>query len=274
MQRHPTWRLLLFLVFVGSVVAVAPGRPVQRSMAAATPPSADSAPLAPAPGSDLAQLDTDTGHYTQDYGGLTHLDLYNSPVGNPDARGWHLRELRVSASPIAGAFSPANVPFHLHIAATGGAPVLASLVNGGVTLGVGVAAIDGASPANVPGQAGNVGVTYPTIVSSTVTIPATGTNPLPIAGDLPSSTSAAVRLAARDLVASSPLRPRGRLSSTLAAPPVVTATIPTTSTVVATSTALATTTAAATGTASATSTVVATGTVLATSTAVATRRPR
>ena len=113
-------------------------------------------------------------------------------------------------------------------------------------------------------QAGDDGVTYPTIVSSTVTIPATDTNPVPVAGGQSASDNAALRLAA------SPPRPHGRLASAPAAPPVVTATIPATNTVPATNTAFAISTVPTTSTVVATDTGVATSTVSATATAVAT----
>jgi len=166
-QRTYMHRSLLAVALLGSV-AVSLLTPRYTSAAGRVRPKPK--PWSPpilAPGSDIARLDTPTEHHIQADNGNIHLKLYNSPVGHPDKQGWHDRSLRLRSSSQAGKLTPADVPSDLQLAANSGDATLASLKSEtGVTLGLGLASIDGATPAAVDGKVQDNTITYPAPVSS------------------------------------------------------------------------------------------------------------
>lgn len=170
MNRHRPGsmrRSLLATLLLGTVAASIVVGPVRSSSAAPVHDVSVGTDAAPPAGTDLWHLDSATGHYTQAASGLTDLQLYNSPVGIPDATGWHLRDTTLGSPAADGTVAPANLPFALHIATSSGGSTLAALTNeDGVSLGVGLAAINGATPANVTGQVGDSAVTYTAPVAS------------------------------------------------------------------------------------------------------------
>jgi len=115
--------------------------------------------VAPAPGSELNNLNTDVSHFTQAQNGQVHLRLYNSPVGIPTRRGWLFRDLHLSAA--AGVVTPGLQPFSLQLAPTLSSPAQASLISEDkVKFAIGLSAINSAPPATVSGQVGDDAITY------------------------------------------------------------------------------------------------------------------
>jgi len=130
------------------------------------PASAASAPRSTL--SDQAavwHLNTATGHYTQGADGLTHVQLYNSPVaipGDPAKGGWRLRNTGLTSS--TSAASPADVPFKLQLSAT--SPSADIVGEDGVTLHVAVAQVGGVAPVSASSQVvGNARVYSPDAAS-------------------------------------------------------------------------------------------------------------
>lgn len=171
-------RSLLCALVLGSVAVSTLAGPLPQAGAArprdAGPPGTDTSLPA---GTDLWRLDAVTRQYTQGPDGLTDLRLYNSPVGNPDQNGWHLRDTRLGTPAADGTVSPADLPFSLHIATDSAAPSLATLQNeDGVTLGIGLAA-EGAPLSAVAGQVSGDAVTFSGLLPSSPQAPA-ATGPL------------------------------------------------------------------------------------------------
>ncbi len=166
-QRTRLHRSLLTVALLGSV-AVSLVTPHSTSAAGHVRPKPKPwSPPTLAPGSDIARLDTPTEHHIQADNGNIRLHLYNSPVGHPDKQGWHDRSSRLGSSSQAGKLMPGDVPFDLQLAANSSDATLASLKSEtGVTLGLGLASIDGATPAAVAGKVQDNAITYPAPVSS------------------------------------------------------------------------------------------------------------
>ena len=100
------------------------------------------------------------------------MQLYNSPVGNPDAHGWRLRDTTLRTAAGARTAAPADLPFDVRLATTGGAATLATLTDeDGVRLGVGLAAIDGVPATAVRGRTSDSVITYTAVVSPAVPAP-------------------------------------------------------------------------------------------------------
>ncbi len=112
------------------------------------------------PGVDLPNLDMPNAHYTSDATGLTHVRLYEAPVGLIDTQGWHMDNTQLNG-PSYGMLtgdvavrgqtvSATHLPFAVHIASSGSGPVSASLTNeDGVSLGIGIFP-DGRAPVQIP----------------------------------------------------------------------------------------------------------------------------
>lgn len=161
-------RVLLSSFAVLSLIVIVPVVPTQGATVADTP--------VVTVGADIPQLDTDTEHTTQGPGDLTQLQAFNSPVGDPDAGGWHQRDPQLRPSAGSGAVIPANQAFDLSVASTSVGPALATLTNeAGTTLTAGLASVAGLPLAAVSGQlAGNL-MTYSAVVTTPATAPVTAT---------------------------------------------------------------------------------------------------
>lgn len=158
------------LALGGVVVSMAAG-PVagsstQAHIAGQLAPAHPQADAPPASGTELVHLNTDVSHYTQADNGNVHLRLYNSPVGSPSRAGWQFRDTRLGAA-AAGKIAPALLPFGLQLTPTLTGSTLASFTSEDkVKFGIGLAAINGASPAAVTGQVGDEAITYTAPVAS------------------------------------------------------------------------------------------------------------
>jgi len=156
---------------LGSAIVVMSATPVAGSSAhphatAAAPSARVQADVAPPAGTELAHFNTDVGHYVQADNGNVHLQLYNGPAGLPSQSGWRFRDTHLGV-PSAGKITPAVLPFGLHLAPTLNGSALASFTSEDkVTLGVGLAAVNSASPAAVTGQVGDEAITYTAPVAS------------------------------------------------------------------------------------------------------------
>jgi len=156
---------------LGSAIVVMSATPVARSSAhphatAAAPSARVQADVAPPAGTELAHFNTDVGHYVQADNGNVHLQLYNGPAGLPSQSGWRFRDTHLGV-PSAGKITPAVLPFGLHLAPTLNGSALVSFTSEDkVTLGVGLAAVNSASPAAVTGQVGDEAITYTAPVAS------------------------------------------------------------------------------------------------------------
>ncbi len=160
--------LSMFVTIAITMPGVLPGLAPPAPVRAAAWDTLASSP----PGSDLPALDTDTARYTQQSGGLTRLQLYNSPVGNPNAQGWRLRDTTLRTTAGARTVAPADLPFAVRLATAGDAATLATLTNeDGVRLGVGLASIDGIQATTVTGQMSDGVITYTAVVSAAVPAP-------------------------------------------------------------------------------------------------------
>jgi len=115
---------------------------------------------------DLAALDTVTGHYTQTVDSATSptdLQLHNGPAAAPDDSGWEPINPTLTGPTGSGVISPTLVPFGLQIAPTSGSSLLSTLTaEDGVTLGIGLAT----SGATVAGQVNGQAITYPGVLPS------------------------------------------------------------------------------------------------------------
>lgn len=132
--------------------------------ATVTPPST-SATNTPS-GPDLSRLDTSTAQYTATGDGHTALDLYNSPIGYPYGGKWGLRDPHVRPSTRAGFYTAVHLPFDVQIASTISMTDLATLTIGKVTLGLGLAGIQGRAPVPTIGDVSSDRVTYRAPVAS------------------------------------------------------------------------------------------------------------
>lgn len=122
---------------------------------------------APAPGTDLATLDTNTAHYTQGSNGQVDVQLYNSPAGVVGPGGWAAGDTTLSPLTATSALAPARVSYSAQVASssagagltpTASGPTLAALTSeDGVTLSVGLAA---APTPQASGQIHSNTVTY------------------------------------------------------------------------------------------------------------------
>ena len=117
---------------------------------------------------DLKYQDTDTEHDTTTYATLDDpsppisAQIFNSPVGYPDAAGWETRD--TTLQPVAGsdAIGPASVPFGARIAPVADNPSLLALTNEeGVSLTIGLSSVDGMSPSPAHGAVSGSTITYP-----------------------------------------------------------------------------------------------------------------
>jgi len=125
------------------------------------------------PGSDDPNQDTDTRHYTDESNGLTHVRLYNAPVGLPGQSGWTTGDVRLQSSAANGAGGQqaartTHLPFTVAIAADSADGTLASLTNeSGVGLSLGLVSVGGVAPSNVRGVLQGNAVTFDDVAADT-----------------------------------------------------------------------------------------------------------
>ncbi len=148
------------LLVAGLVLATLIAHPSARASSSrtVTPPPA---PAPAAVGADLWHLDRDNALTIQEDNGTRNVQLFAAPDGIPDRTGWRVRDLRLNVISSTATITPTDLPFALHLAATSAGPTLASLVSEDrVTLGIGLASINGAPPVAVPGQPIDNAVVY------------------------------------------------------------------------------------------------------------------
>ena len=152
MTAHRSIVHLRRLLVAGLVLATLIVHPSARATTSrtVTPPPA---PTPAAVGADLWHLDRDNALTIQGDNGLRNVQLFAGPAGIPDRNGWRVRDLRLNVISSTATITPTDLPFALQLAPTSAGPVLASLVSEDrVTLGIGLASINGALPVAVPGQ--------------------------------------------------------------------------------------------------------------------------
>lgn len=91
-------------------------------------------------------MDTDTLRYTQTGDGQTHVQLFNSPIGNPNGNGWQLRQTSLLGAQSTQATQAGALPFSTSVSSIGGTQPWVKLSTGDKSISLDPLTVDGQPP--------------------------------------------------------------------------------------------------------------------------------